>query len=92
MYRVVKASGKWRAPGADLMSAYEPQMGTRSEDIGKTAHSSCARNNSFSRKFSKINTYGNKLKLKNDNCFRLMFETHKSASSKHGVFSNFVQT
>ena len=68
------------------MSAHKPQMGTRSEDIWNTAQSSRVKSSAVSQKFSEINTYGNKLKLKNDNSFRLMFENANSIPPIIGYF------
>ena len=65
------------------MSAYIPQMGTRSEVRGNTAQSLCTKRcaisnhfNSFKNKnkFNNIETYGSKLTLKQDDSFRLLFE------------------
>ena len=64
----------WRSPSAELITDYEPQTGTRSEGTGNTAQSPCTKRSAVSFKFSEIHIYGNKLKLKDDNSFRLMFE------------------
>ena len=65
------------------MSAYIPQMGTRSEVLGNTAQSSCTKRcadsnytNGFKNKnkFNNIETYGSKLTLKQKDSFCLLFE------------------
>ena len=56
------------------MSTYEPQMRTRSEGRQNTAQSSCTKSRAVSNKLNNIETYGDKLTLKQDNSFRLLFE------------------
>lgn len=56
------------------MSAYIPQMRTRSEVRENTAQSSCTYKRSAVSKFNNIKTYGSKLAAKEDNTFRLFFE------------------
>ena len=46
------------------MLSYEPQMGTRSEDIGNTAQSPFAKIITVSNKFSETNAYGKNLPSK----------------------------
>ena len=64
----------WKAPGADLMSAYEPHIGARSEVTGRTAQSPRVKRSTVSHEFSETNACGIKLKLKDDNYFRLILE------------------
>ena len=49
-------------------------MRTQSRDLGNTAQSLHMKSSTVSFKFSKINTYGNKLTMKIDNSFRLLFK------------------
>ena len=56
------------------MSAYNSQMGIRSEGQRNTAQSPCTYKSSAVSKFSSIETYGDKLSLKEENTFRLLFE------------------
>lgn len=56
------------------MSANEPQMRTRSEARRNTAQSSCAKSSAVSKKFKDIKAYGNKLTMKKEDNFRLIFE------------------
>ena len=65
------------------MSAYIPQIETRSEVLGITVQSSCTKKYAISNhfntfknknKFNNIETYGSKLTLKQDDSFRLLFE------------------
>ena len=56
------------------MSANKPQMRTRSEVKGNTAQSSCTKSSAVSKKFKDIKTYGNKLTMKKEDSFRLIFE------------------
>ena len=68
------------------MTAHEPQIGTQSENTGKTAQSPCAKRSAISHKFSETHAYGNKIKLKNDNSFRLMFENANGLHPNMGYF------
>ena len=56
------------------MSACNSQMGTRSEGQRNTAQSSCAKSSAVSKKFKDIKTHGNKLTMKKEDSFRLIFE------------------
>ena len=49
------------------MSAYEAQMRTRSKGTWNISQSLFTKSSAISFKLSEINTYGNKLKLKDDN-------------------------
>ena len=59
------------------MLAYEPQIETWSENLGNTAQSPCTKSSTILFRFSKINNYSNKLTIKIDNSFRLLFENMK---------------
>ena len=56
------------------MSANEPKMRTRSEVRRNTAQSSCAKSSAVSKKFKDVKTHGNKLTMKKEDSFRLIFE------------------
>ena len=65
------------------MSAYIPQIGTRSEVLRNTAQSSFTKSHAISNKFNNfknknkfnnIKMYSSKLTLKQDDSFRLLFE------------------
>ena len=56
------------------MSAYIPQMRTQSEGLRNTVQNSCTKSYTVSNKFNNIETYGSKLRLKQDTSFQLLFE------------------
>ena len=51
-----------------------PQLRNRYEGLRNTAQSSCAKSRTVSKKFTNIKTYRDKLTLKQENSFRLLFE------------------
>ena len=68
------------------MSAYEPQIRTRSGEGGNIAQSPYTKSSAILFKFKNIKTFGNKLTSKTDNLLRLLFENVNSILPDMGYY------